>query len=150
MKRNLPDFKPYLRVLAYCKPYLGRLGAALSCMALSALFGIAPPWLIKNVVDDVLIRGDSDMLNILALSVIILYAFKAAFGYGHAYLMAWVGQKVIMDIRLELYDKTQKLSLSVLYKRRMGEFLSRITNDVATLQNILSSVVVDLVVQGIT
>jgi subfamily B ATP-binding cassette protein MsbA len=150
MKNSLSDFKPDLRVLAYCKPYLDRLGAALCCMALSALFGIIPPWLIKNVVDDVLIKGNSGMLNTLALSIILLYVFKAAFGYGHAYLMAWVGQKVIMDLRLELYDKTQRLSLSVLYRRRMGEFLSRITNDVATLQNILSSVVVDLVVQSVT
>lgn len=150
MKLGASDFKPYIRVLAYCKPYIGRVGCALACMALSAIFGIIPPWLIKNVVDDVLIKGNSSMLNVLALGVVVLYTLKALFGYGHAYLMAWVGQKVIMDIRLELYDKTQKLSLSVLYRRRMGEFISRITNDVATLQNILSSVVVDFVVQGVT
>lgn len=144
------DFKPYLRLLSYCKPYLRRLGLALTCMTLSALFGIIPPWLIRNVVDDVLIEGNRDMLDILAAGLVVLYFLKAAFGYGHAYLMAWVGQKVVMDIRLELYDKTQKLSLRVLYRRRMGEFISRITNDVSTLQNILSTVVVDLVVQGVT
>ena len=64
--------------------------------------------------------------------------------------MTWVGQKVVIDIRLELYDHTQRLSLLTLYKKRSGEFLSRITNDVATLQNILGNVIVDLVVQGVT
>ena len=150
MRRRIEQWKSYLRLGVYCKPYLRRLGTALCCMTLSAIFGIIPPWLIRNVVDDVLIAGDSGILNLLAAGMVVLYALKAVFGYGHAYLMAWVGQKVIMDIRLELYDKTQKLSLRVLYRRRMGEFLSRITNDVATLQNILSTVVVDLVVQGAT
>lgn len=150
MKLRVDDFKPYMRLLNYCRPYMGRVWSALACMALSAIFGIIPPWLIKNVVDDVLIDGNSAMLNLLASGVVVLYVLKASFGYGHAYLMAWVGQKVIMDIRLELYDRTQKLSLRVLYRRRTGEFLSRITNDVATLQNILSTVVVDLVVQSIT
>lgn len=150
MKLNANDFKPYLRLLDYCRPYLRRLGGAIACMIASALFGVIPPWLIRNVVDDVLIKGDAGMLNLLAVGVVVLYFLKACFAYGHAYLMAWVGQKVVMDLRLELYDKTQKLSLKVLYKRRMGEFLSRITNDVGTLQNILGTVIVDLVVQGVT
>lgn len=150
MKNQLEPWKPYLRLGAYCKPYLRRLAVALGCMTLSAIFGIIPPWLIRNVVDDVLIARNGGVLNLLALLMVALYVLKALFAYGHAYLMAWVGQKVIMDIRLELYDKTQKLSLRVLYRRRMGEFLSRITNDVTTLQNILSTVVVDMVVQGAT
>lgn len=141
---------PVARVLGYCAPYAGRLVCAVLCMALSALFGVIPPWLIKNVVDDVLIARDSAALNMLALSVVGLYALKAIFGYGHTYLMSWVGQRVIVDIRLELYDKTQRLPLSRLYSVRTGEFLSRITNDVSTLQNILSSVIIDLVVQSVT
>jgi subfamily B ATP-binding cassette protein MsbA len=127
-----------------------RLAAALACMALSAIFGIIPPWLIKNVVDDVLINKEYATLNILAFGIVLLYMLKAVFGYGHMYLMTWVGQKVVIDIRLELYDHTQRLSLAKLYSKRSGEFLSRITNDVATLQNILASVVVDFVVQGCT
>lgn len=140
----------YLRLLSYCKPYKKRLAAALVCMVLSALFGILPPWLIKNVVDDVLIKKQMNMLNMVAAGIVFLYVLKAIFGYAHMYLMTWVGQKVVIDIRLELYDHTQRLSLSTLYSKRSGEFLSRITNDVSALQNILASVVVDFVVQGCT
>lgn len=140
----------YVRLLGYCKPYKMRLAAALACMVLSAIFGIIPPWLIKNVVDDVLINKQSSTLNLLAVGIVALYILKAVFGYGHMYLMTWVGQKVVIDIRLELYDHTQRLSLAKLYSKRSGEFLSRITNDVATLQNILAAVVVDFVVQGCT
>lgn len=140
----------YIRLLGYCKPYKTRLAAALACMTLSAIFGIIPPWLIKNIVDDVLINKEASTLNLLALGIITLYILKALFGYGHMYLMTWVGQKVVIDIRLELYDHTQRLSLAKLYSKRSGEFLSRITNDVAVLQNLLASVVVDFVVQGCT
>jgi subfamily B ATP-binding cassette protein MsbA len=148
MKLRAGDFKPYARVLAYCRPYIARLSAAVVCMAFSSAFGIVPPWLVKNVIDDVLSKGDKAMLNLISVGIVVLYAVKASFGYGYMYLMAWVGQKVIMTLRLELYDKTQKLSLRVLYRRRAGEFLSRITNDVTALQNIISSVVVDLAVQS--
>ncbi|MGI6442914.1 MAG: ABC transporter ATP-binding protein [Synergistaceae bacterium] len=140
----------YIRLLEYCIPYKKRLILALLCMVMSAIFAIAPPWLIKNVVDDVLIQKQMGVLNLIALGIVLLYLLKVLFGYGHVYLMTWVGQKVIIDIRLELYDHTQRLSLATLYSRRSGEFLSRITNDVSTLQNILASVIVDFVVQGIT
>lgn len=148
--KDRKTWSSYVRLLSYCRPYKMRLAAALACMALSAIFGIIPPWLIKNVVDDVLINKEYATLNILALGIVLLYMLKAVFGYGHMYLMTWVGQKVVIDIRLELYDHTQRLSLAKLYSKRSGEFLSRITNDVATLQNILASVVVDFVVQGCT
>lgn len=144
------EWTSYIRLLKYCTPYKKRLVYAVACMILSALFSVIPPWLIKNVVDDVLIRKESYMLNILCVSVVLLYVLKAAFAYANLYLMTWVGQKVVIDLRLELYDHTQRLSLLTIYNRRSGEFLSRITNDVATLQNILASVVVDFVVQGVT
>ncbi|WP_281679478.1 ABC transporter ATP-binding protein [Synergistes jonesii] len=144
------EWTSYFRVLKYCVPYKKRLIYAVVCMILSAVASIIPPWLIKNVVDDVLIRKQTQLLNILCVSVVFLYILKAAFAYANLYLMTWVGQKVVIDIRLELYDRTQRLSLATLYSRRSGEFLSRITNDVATLQNILASAVIDFVVQGVT
>lgn len=148
--KNKKSWASYIRLLGYCKPYKTRLAAALVCMILSALFGIIPPWLIKNVVDDVLINKEYSTLNLLSMGIVGLYILKAVFGYGNMYLMTWVGQKVVIDIRLELYDHTQRLSLAKLYSKRSGEFLSRITNDVATLQSILASVVVDFVVQSCT
>ncbi|MDO4987764.1 MAG: ABC transporter ATP-binding protein [Synergistes sp.] len=144
------EWSSYIRLLKYCMPYKKRLFYAILCMVLSALASILPPWLIKNVVDDVLIKKQVLMLNLLCCSVVVIYLAKEIFTYLNLYLMTWVGQKVVIDIRLELYDKTQRLSLSTLYSKRSGEFLSRITNDVATLQSILASVVVDFVVQSVT
>lgn len=153
LKLNLAsrgEWTSYFRVLRYCLPYKRRLICAVVCMVLAAVAAIIPPWLIKNVVDDVLIRKQVYMLDLLCFSVIFLYFLKVVFTYFNRYLMTWVGQKVVIDIRLELYDRTQRLSLLKLYSQRSGEFLSRITNDVLTLQNILATVVVDFVVQGVT
>ncbi|MBQ9881497.1 MAG: ABC transporter ATP-binding protein [Synergistes sp.] len=147
---NKEEWASYFRVLKYCVPYRKQLCYAIICMILAAAVSIIPPWLIKNVVDDVLIKKQMYMLNILCVSVVVLYVLKALLSYANLYLMTWVGQKVVIDIRLELYDHTQRLSLATLYSRRSGEFLSRITNDVATLQNILASAIIDFVVQGVT
>lgn len=144
------SWSSYIRLLKYCLPYKKRLIFAVISMILAALFSILPPWLLKSVIDDVLVNKQAGMLNLIVLAVILLYIGKAVFNYAQLYLMTWVGQRVIIDIRLELYDKTQRLSLSTLYSQRSGEFLSRITNDVATLQNILASAVVDMIIQGST
>ena len=140
----------YRRLLVFLLPYRRRLAAGVGCMVATALFGVLPPWLIKNLVDDVLIRGDRHTLNLLIAGILSLYALKGVFGYGQIYLMTWVGQRVILDLRLALYDRTQRLPFSFLYARRVGELLSRITNDVTVLQELVSSVLVDLVVQGTT
>lgn len=140
----------YIRLLKYCMPYKKRLALAVVSMILAALFSILPPWLLKSVIDDVLVKREVGMLNLIVVAVVLLYVGKAVFNYAQLYLMTWVGQRVIIDIRLELYDRTQRLPFSTLYSHRSGEFLSRITNDVATLQSILASAVVDLIIQGST
>lgn len=131
---NVASGNTYMRLVRYLRPYLGRLFAAIACMALSSIMAVLPPWLLKNIVDDVLIRKDLFMLNFLALGIVLIYLCKAVFSYGQTYLMNWVGQKVIMDIRVQLYDHMQKMSFRYLYKSRIGDLISRITNDVMILQ----------------
>lgn len=148
MKRYMPGV--YLRLLSYALPYRRRAFWAFFCMVGAALFGVVPPWLMKNVVDDVLIGKRLGVLNVLAVGLVLLYAGKACFSYGQRYLMTWVGQRVILDLRVRLYDHMQHMPLSFISGNRVGELLSRITNDVTVLQDVVTSVVVDLVVQGVT
>ncbi len=138
------------KLLPFILPYRVRLVAAFGCMLAASAAGVLPPWLLKNVVDDVLIRKDSLMLNGLAVAIVLLFILKNLAGYGQQYLMVWVGQHAVMDLRVALYGKIQSLSLSYLHKKRVGELLSRITGDVATLQGLVSTTIVDLVVQTLT
>jgi subfamily B ATP-binding cassette protein MsbA len=150
VKQDFIGFKPYVRVLSYCRPYIRRLIPAFICMWVASILNSAPPLLVKYIVDNVLIKRNFAMMWLIGAAVVIVIVVKVAFAYVNMYLMTWVGNKVITDIRLQLYDKTQKLSFRVLYRRRMGEFISRITNDVSMLQNILAQVAMDLFMQGAT
>ena len=116
----------------------------------AAICGIVPPWLLKDVVDDVLIGRRLDMLNLLAGAIVGLYLGKAFFSYVQRYLMTEVGQRLVLDLRIRLFDHLQRLSLAFLAERRVGDLLSRITNDVAVLQEVTTSALVDLVVQGVS
>lgn len=140
----------YMRLLACARPYTRRLAAALACMFVASACNIVPPWLLKNVVDDVLIQKDLAMLNTLPFLLVVLFIGKGLASYGHQYLMNWTGQRVVMDLRLLLYDHLQRMSLKYLYGKRLGELMSRITNDVSILQNLVTSVLVNLVVQAVT
>jgi subfamily B ATP-binding cassette protein MsbA len=139
-----------MRLLACARPYARRLAAALACMFVASACNIVPPWLLKNVVDDVLIQKDLAMLNTLPFLLVVLFIGKGLASYGHQYLMNWTGQRVVMDLRLLLYDHLQRMSLKYLYGKRLGELMSRITNDVSILQNLVTSVLVNLVVQAVT
>jgi ABC-type multidrug transport system fused ATPase/permease subunit len=105
----------YVRLLEYTRPYFPRLFAALGCMVLASVFTVIPPWLLKNVVDDVLIAKKMDVLNVLTIGLVLLFTGKGIASYGHQYLMNWVGQHVVMDLRVGLYDHMQNLSLRYIY-----------------------------------
>jgi len=140
----------YIRLLANAIPYGRRIIGALACMILSSACAVVAPWLLKNIVDDVLISKNLVALNLIALGLVILYTAKSIFFYGQQYLMNWVGQRVVVDLRLKLYDHMQRMSLRYLYGHRVGEMLSRITNDVAILQNMITAALVDIVVQSVS
>ena len=140
-----------LRRLAACTaPYRLRLAWAVFFMLASSGLNILPPWLFKSVVDDVLISRSVMSLNLICISVIVIFALKAVTTYWQQYLMNEVGQRVVMDIRVELYNHMQRMSLRRLYASRVGELMSRITGDVATLQNLVTSTVVELAFNAVT
>ena len=140
----------YRRLLAYAWPYRRKVYSAFGAMLGAAICGMIPPWLLKDVVDDVLIGRELGMLNLLAGGIVGLYLGKAVFSYAQRYLMTEVGQRLVLDLRIRLFDHLQRLSLAFIAERRVGDLLSRITNDVAVLQEVATTALVDLVVQGLS
>ena len=138
------------RLAAYAAPYRYRLAGAVFFMLASSGLDILPPWLFKSVVDDVLISRNLFALNLICVSVILIFVLKAMTLYGREYLMNDVGQRVVMDIRIVLYDHMQRMSLRTLHASRVGELMSRITGDVATLQNLVTNTFVELVFNAVT
>jgi subfamily B ATP-binding cassette protein MsbA len=123
---------------------------ALFCMIAASGLNVLPPWLFRSVVDDVLISKNMTVLNALCVSVVVIFALKGAALYGQHCLMSRVGQLVVMDVRVALYDHMQRMSLRYIHASRVGELMSRITGDVATLQSLVTTTFVNLVVNGVT
>ena len=105
----------YLRILSYIKPYLPRLGFAIFCTIMAAAGNLYIPWIIKEMIDQVLADKNSEMLNMIAFSIIAIFLVRGMFWYGQNYLMSYVGQRVIIDIRAAVFSKLQRLSVCLLY-----------------------------------
>ena len=141
---------PVKRLFKYTARHKGKVFGAVIFMLLSSGLNVLPPWLFKSVVDDVLISKNTFMLNIICASIIIIFGLKAVTTYWQKYLMNEAGQSVVKDIRIELYDHMQRISLKKIYASRIGELMSRITNDVSILQTLVSSALVDLAFNFLT
>lgn len=139
----------YLRLLKYVRPYMLRVVIAIVCIILAAAANLYVPWIIKDVIDDVLTAKDMAMLNIIAGGIIVVFLLRGIFFYGQTYLMAFVGQRVIIDIREALYRHLQRLSLSYFETRRTGAIMSYITNDVAALQSALVESVIEMLTESV-
>jgi subfamily B ATP-binding cassette protein MsbA len=131
----------YLRLLGFVRPYVKRLAGAVACMGVYSGFSGALAWLVKPVVDRIFVEQDAAMLALLPLAVLGVSVGKGLADYGQAYLMAWVGQRVIADVREKVYSHLQDLSLSFFHRNPTGQLISRITNDV----NLLHGTVTDAV-----
>ncbi len=138
----------YKRLLMFIKPYLPRLLAAVVCIVLAAAANLYVPWIIKNIIDDVLANKDMAMLNTIAVGIVVVFFFRGIFYYGQTYLVSYIGQHVIIDVREVLYRKFQQLQLAYYEKRQTGNIMSYITNDVAALQIALVDSLIDMVTEG--
>lgn len=139
----------YKRLFSYIRPYLGRLTMAMICALLASGANLYVPWLIKGVIDQVLADRDMMMLNLIAVSIVVAFFLRGVFLYGQHYLMAYIAQKVIIDIRGAIYNKLQKLPISYFEKRQTGTVMSYVTNDVAAMQAGLADHVIDMVTEGV-
>lgn len=140
--------KLYLRIISYVRPYLRRLIIAALCTILAAGGNLYVPWIMKDVIDDVLTKGDVQMLNWVVLSIVMVFALRGLFYYGQSYLMSYVGEKVVIDIRSQIYRKLQNLSVSFYDKNKLGTIMSYVTNDVAALQNAMIQGTIELLTES--
>lgn len=139
----------YLRLLKYIRPYMHRLMMAILCTVMASTCNLYLPWIIKDVVDKVLVQKDTFMLYVIAISIVVIFIIRGLFFYGQSYLMSWVGQKVVIDIRGEIFRKLQRLSLAFYDKNKTGTIMSYVTNDVAALQTAMVEKAVELVTEGL-
>ncbi|MFY9270204.1 MAG: lipid A export permease/ATP-binding protein MsbA [Candidatus Manganitrophaceae bacterium] len=142
--------KLYFRLLVYLKPYRWILAGAFFSSAMVALLTAAHAWLVRPVLDDVFIRKDAAMLTILPITIFVVALLKGVFNYGQAYLVRYVGNRIISDIREDLYHHMLLLPIGFHTKNATGKLMSRVINDVGLMQTAVSTVVKDIFQQGLT
>ena len=133
---------PLLRLLEYGKRYRSRLLWAVFGMLLYAAGSAGLAALIKPILDSVL--PNQQQILIVAWAIVGLYLLKGIGSYLSTYLMASVGQRVVMDLRNALYRHILDQSASFFAQRTTGQLMSRISNDVGQVQQVVSETVSDL------
>ncbi len=118
-----------------------RLFLAMVCMLVIAIATSATAFLVKPVLDDIFFNKDTQMLIIIPIVVILIYFLRGLGSYGQEYLMNYVGEGIIRNLRNDLYDRIQDLSLAFFHKEKTGVLMSRITNDVNIIKAMVSTAV---------
>lgn len=136
--------KIYLRLLQYLRPYIPKTLMAVACMILATSASLYVPWIVRDVIDGVLVNKDKDLLNVITIGIVVVFALRGFFVYGQSYLMAFISQKVVIDLREHLFRHFQRLSISYFDRSQTGKVLSYMTNDVGVLQGALAQNVIEL------
>jgi subfamily B ATP-binding cassette protein MsbA len=138
------------RLLTYIWPYRRRLVVSIVCgMAVSGATVLAT-LLVKPVLDEIFIQRDTGKLLLFPVVIFLLYLARGLFYYGHAYYLRWIGQRVMRDLRDQLFGQMQGMSLAYFHRHHTGTLMSRITNDVLLIEQAVSNAVNDLFRQSLT
>ena len=132
----------YVRLLQYLRPYVWPwfIGAVVAMLLFSASTG-ALPFLVERVFDDIFAAKNTFALRILPVVIVVIFLFRGVTSFAQNYLMDLVGQRIICDLRDELNQHIQRLSLAYFNRSATGDVLSRVTNDVALIRAALTDAV---------
>jgi ATP-binding cassette subfamily B protein len=131
-------------LLALLRPYRGRVALMLAALVVAVGAALAPPYLAGRAIDDGIAGGDLGALNVIVALLIASALLNFGATYAQTYLVSWVGQRALQDLRLRLFEHLQRLSVGFYSRRRTGVVISRITNDVQALDQLVTDGVVTL------
>lgn len=140
----------FKRFLPFLKPYLSRmLFAGLLVMGVAAI-NLALLRLAGNLWDVITVQHDAGRMTELIGLFLGLVVLQGLCSMGHSYLTAWVSQHIVADFRRHLFAHLQTLSVSFFARRRTGELLSRLMNDVTVIQSVVTETPIDTAKQLVT
>ncbi|MGE5603335.1 MAG: ABC transporter ATP-binding protein [Nitrososphaerales archaeon] len=141
---NRAMFASYARLLRFVRPYWRQLALASAILVINSLASLALPMVVRVVVDSALVQGSALLLNRVTLLLLALFALQAVLGFGQSYLLGWTGERVVANLRKELYAHLHAMPLRFFANTRIGELLSRLGNDVTTIQNAVTDTLLSL------
>ena len=126
------------RLGTYAGPYRWRLIGAITAMFGVLACTLALPLLMKSAIDSAIIPGDTRLLAFIAGAVVLVGIVGIGLGRAETYLTGWVGERILTDLRGDLFAHMQSLSMSYFERQRTGVLISRLTNDVEALQQLVT------------
>lgn len=133
------DLRPLRGLLPFLQPYTARILLALGALLIAAGATLAMPVAVRQVIDLGLSSEQVDHINQYFLALFILAVALAVFSSLRFYLVSWIGERVVADIRAAVYDHILKLSPTFYEVTRTGEVLSRLTTDTTLIQSVVGS-----------
>ena len=137
-------------LLALIKPYRGRAALTVVALVLGTAASLAPPLLARAAIDDGIQRHDFGKLELVVLAFMAAALLVWLMTYVQTFLVGWVGQRVLADLRIRIFTHLQTLPVGFYESRPAGVLISRITNDVEALDSLVTDSVVTLFQAGLT
>ena len=145
MKRKSVDLKILLRVIALTRPYRLLFSGCLILAIVLAPVGILKPYLINVMVDDYIFHFDLEGMTTMALILVGVLMLETVLRYGFMLSSAWLGQNIIRDLRIRVFNHISSLRLSYFDRTPIGRSTTRTINDVETINQIFSQGVLTIV-----
>jgi ATP-binding cassette, subfamily B, bacterial MsbA len=142
--------KDFSKILRYAKPYRKGIVFAFLCLVVTSVITLYLPLLVRNMINVVVVEKNAAALNNLTFDIIAVIAFQMVFGITQNYILGFVGNRMTADFRMDLFNHIQSLSLRFFQDRRVGEIISRMSNDISVIQKALVSIPVAVLRQSIT
>ncbi|MFB8777549.1 ABC transporter ATP-binding protein [Streptomyces broussonetiae] len=137
--------RQWRRILSLFRPYRGRLAIVGLLVGAASLVSVATPFLLKAILDVAIPEGRTGLLTLLALGMIVGAVLTSVFGVLQTLISTTVGQRVMHDLRTDVYGRLQRMSLAFFTRTRTGEVQSRIANDIGGMQATVTSTATSLV-----
>jgi subfamily B ATP-binding cassette protein MsbA len=149
-RRSLRKRIPFSRIARLLRPYRWQLAAAGVLLVLTDLLSLAYPLVIRSLLNTILGQHNGRLLNIVVLALLGIFILQAVLGAVQGYLITAFGERFSFDLRTKLFRHLGQLSMRFFDGRRVGELMSRVTNDVTVLQGSLTGSVLPVVSQLVT
>jgi ABC-type multidrug transport system fused ATPase/permease subunit len=132
------------------RPYRGRVALTVIAMLAATGAGLAPPYLAGQAIDAGIVTGDTGALTLIVIAFLAVALLYAVATYAQTYLVGWVGTRALQDLRERVFAHLQSMSIGFFTRRSPGVLISRMTNDIEALNQLVTNGVVTLISSGLT
>lgn len=145
-----PDRATINRLLSLARPYWRQFALAAVCLVVATAVTLSLPVFIQGLVDATVVHKDSALMTNLLMLMIGVFLVQSLFNFGQSYLLSFIGERLVADLRKKVFTHLQSLSLGFYDNQRVGELTSRLSNDVTAVQAGLTNNLLGLLQQLLT